>query len=192
MSILFLVGARASGKTTIGKALAKKLDLPFADTDQHLLDSAGRTVDQIVAEEGWPGFRTRESAALRDVADAHRGGCVVATGGGMVLAEANRQLMRQRGMVVFLDAPVQVLAERLGRNPLNSQRPSLTGQGLVEESARCSPSAAHCTKRRPTMWWTHHGRFRPSAAALPSCGARTRTRHDRHCCPCHASGRSQP
>lgn len=133
MSILFLVGARASGKTTIGKALAQKLDLPFADTDQHLLASAGRTVDQIVAEEGWPGFRTRESAALRDVADAHRDGCVVATGGGMVLAEANRQLMRQRGMVVFLDAPVQVLAERLGRNPLSSQRPSLTGRGLVEE-----------------------------------------------------------
>ena len=133
MGILFLVGARASGKTTIGKALAKKLSLPFADTDQHLLDSAGRSVDQIVEAEGWPGFRQRESTALREVADAHGGGCVVSTGGGMVLTEANRTLMRQRGMVVFLDAPVEVLAERLGRNPLNSQRPSLTGKGLVEE-----------------------------------------------------------
>lgn len=135
MGILFLVGARASGKTTIGKALAKKLGLPFADTDQHLLDSAGRTVDQIVAAEGWPGFRQRESISLREVADANAQGCVVATGGGMVLAEANRALMRQRGMVVFLDAPVQVLADRLGRNPINSQRPSLTGKGLVEEIA---------------------------------------------------------
>lgn len=133
MGILFLVGARASGKTTIGKALAKKLALPFADTDQHLLDSAGRTVDQIVEAEGWPGFRQRESHALMEVANAHANGCVVATGGGMVLAEANRELMRQCGMVVFLDAPVQVLAERLGRNPLNNQRPSLTGKGLVEE-----------------------------------------------------------
>ena len=51
----------------------------------------------------------------------------------MVLAEANRTFMRQHGVVFFLDAPVQVLAERLGRNPLNSQRPSLTGKGLVEE-----------------------------------------------------------
>ena len=51
----------------------------------------------------------------------------------MVLAEANRVFMRQYGMVVFLDAPVEVLAERLGRNPLSSQRPSLTGKGLVEE-----------------------------------------------------------
>ena len=133
MSILFLVGARASGKTTIGKALAKKLALPFADTDQYLLGKAGRTVNQIVAEEGWPGFRARESAALRQVVDAHAAGCVVSTGGGMVLAEENRELMRQCGMVVFLDAPVQVLAERLARNPLSSQRPSLTGKGLIEE-----------------------------------------------------------
>lgn len=133
MSILFLVGARASGKTTIGKALAKSLGLPFADTDQHLLHRAGLTVEQIVAAEGWPGFRSRESQALQEVADAHPAGCVVSTGGGMVLAEANRLLMRQRGMVIFLDAPVQILAERLSRNPVNSQRPSLTGKGLIEE-----------------------------------------------------------
>ena len=133
MGILYLVGARAPGKTTVGKTLAKKLGLPFADTDQLLLESAGRTVDQIVEAEGWPGFRQRESAALREVTDAHKSGCVVSTGGGMVLAETNRTLMRQRGMVVFLDAPEEVLAERLGRTPLNSQRPSLTGKGLVEE-----------------------------------------------------------
>ena len=84
MSILFLVGARASGKTTIGKALARSLGLPFADTDQHLLHRAGLTVEQIVAAEGWPGFRSRESQALQEVADAHPAGCVVSTGGGMV------------------------------------------------------------------------------------------------------------
>ena len=135
MGILFLVGARASGKTTIGRALAKMLALPFADTDQHLLGNAGQSVDQIVEAEGWPGFRQRESTALCVVTYAHAHGCVVSTGGGMVLAEANRTLMRQRGMVVFLDAPVHVLAERLGRNPLASQRPSLTGKGLVDEIA---------------------------------------------------------
>ena len=133
MDVIFLVGARACGKTTVGKALAKKLKLPFADTDQHLLDNAGRSVDQIVEAEGWAGFRQRESAALREVTNARTHGGVISTGGGMVLAEANRVFMRQHGMVVFLDAPVDVLAERLGRNPLSSQRPSLTGKGQVEE-----------------------------------------------------------
>ena len=133
MDVIFLVGARACGKTTVGKALAKKLKLPFADTDQHLLDNAGRSVDQIVEAEGWAGFRQRESAALREVTNARTHGGVISTGGGMVLAEANRVFMRQYGMVVFLDAPVEVLAERLGRNPLSSQRPSLTGKGQVEE-----------------------------------------------------------
>ena len=133
MDVIFLVGARACGKTTVGKALAKKLKLPFADTDQHLLDNAGRSVDQIVEAEGWAGFRQRESAALREVTNARTHGGVISTGGGMVLAEANRVFMRQYGMVVVLDAPVEVLAERLGRNPLSSQRPSLTGKGLMEE-----------------------------------------------------------
>ena len=133
MDVIFLVGARACGKTTVGKALAKKLKLPFADTDQHLLDNAGRSVDQIVEAEGWAGFRQRESAALREVTNARTHGGVISTGGGMVLAETNRVFMRQYGMVVFLNAPVEVLAERLGRNPLSSQRPSLTGKGLVEE-----------------------------------------------------------
>ena len=133
MDVIFLVGARACGKTTVGKALAKKLKLPFADTDQHLLDNAGRSVDQIVEAEGWAGFRQRESAALREVTNARTHGGVISTGGGMVLAETNRVFMRQYGMVVFLDAPVEVLAERLGRNPLSSQRPSLTGKGQVEE-----------------------------------------------------------
>ena len=133
MDVIFLVGARACGKTTVGKALAKKLKLPFADTDQHLLDNAGRSVDQIVEAEGWAGFRQRESAALHEVTNARTHGGVISTGGGMVLAETNRVFMRQYGMVVFLDAPVEVLAERLGRNPLSSQRPSLTGKGLMEE-----------------------------------------------------------
>ena len=133
MPLIFLVGPRACGKTTIGRLLAQRLALPFIDTDHYLLEQAGRTVAEIVEAEGWPGFRQRESQALRDVAKIHTDGCVVATGGGMVLAEANRTFMRQHGVVFFLDAPVQVLAERLGRTPLNSQRPSLTGKGLVEE-----------------------------------------------------------
>lgn len=133
MSILFLVGARASGKTTLGKRLSQCLDLPFADTDHYLLRADGRTVADIVAAEGWPGFRAKERAALLHVTRTFSGGGVVSTGGGIVLDAANRNLMRERGTVFYLSAPIELLAERLRRNPLTAQRPSLTGSGLIEE-----------------------------------------------------------
>ncbi len=127
---VFLVGARASGKTTIGRALARALAWTFADTDQHILRVTGWSVAEIVAREGWEGFRARESRALRDVACPP---VVVATGGGMVLAEENRVFMRERGRVFYLRAPAAVLAARLEANPLRSQRPSLTGKSVAEE-----------------------------------------------------------
>ena len=137
MSLLFLVGPRACGKTTIGRRLAQSRRIPFIDTDALLQDQAGRTVAEIVAEEGWPGFRRRETDALLEAArrcgypDAPRG--VIATGGGMVLAEENRRFLRQAGTVVFLQAPASVLAARLARHGLPSQRPSLTGGDIARE-----------------------------------------------------------
>ena len=136
MTTIFLVGARAAGKTTIGKALAQFLGLPFIDTDQYLLETGGRTVSEIVAAEGWPGFRARESANLLEVADKFSDGGVIATGGGIVLAKGNRELMRERGTVLYLSAPAEVLAQRLSKDPLAYQRPSLTGKGLIEEMAQ--------------------------------------------------------
>ena len=85
MPLIFLVGPRACGKTTIGRLLAQRLALPFIDTDHYLLEQAGRTVAEIVEAEGWPGFRKRESDALRAVTAIRRQGAVIASGGGMVL-----------------------------------------------------------------------------------------------------------
>ncbi len=132
IATVFIVGPRASGKTTIGKALAGALGYDFVDTDRHLLESTGRTVAEIVAAEGWAGFRQRESAALRAVT---RPRAVVATGGGMVLAAANRQFMREHGIVLYLAAPAAVLAARLQANPETAQRPTLTGRPIAEELA---------------------------------------------------------
>jgi len=67
---VFLVGARGCGKTTIGRALAETLGYSFADTDSHLLTSTGKSVAEIVSTEGWSGFRTRESLALKQVTAA--------------------------------------------------------------------------------------------------------------------------
>ncbi len=113
MPLIFLVGPRACGKTTIGRLLAQRLALPFIDTDHYLLEQAGRTVAEIVEAEGWPGFRKRESDALRAVTAIHPQGAVIATGGGMVLDEQNRIFMREQGHVFYLSVPVEALAARL-------------------------------------------------------------------------------
>ena len=129
-SILFLVGARASGKTTVGRALALALGWRFVDTDLLLQEREGTTVAHMVEAHGWDYFRRKEGEYLRLAAEAQT---VVATGGGMVLAEENRRFMREAGMVFYLCAPAAVLAARLAANPALSQRPSLTGRPLAGE-----------------------------------------------------------
>ena len=125
---IYLVGARAAGKTTFGGALARQLGCNYVDTDIHLRETTGETV----ADEGWDGFRKRESAVLRAVTAP---GTVIATGGGMVLAEENRRFMRKNGIVLYLSAPAEVLASRLQANPNAAQRPTLTGKSIAEEVA---------------------------------------------------------
>ncbi|RKS85265.1 shikimate kinase [Orbus hercynius] len=127
---IYLVGARAAGKTTMGRLLAEKLNYTFIDTDVYLLESTKQTVAEIVEKEGWEGFRARESHVLTEVSLPRR---VIATGGGMVLAEQNRQFMAKMGTVLFLSAPAQVLAARLMKDPNVAQRPSLTGLSIIEE-----------------------------------------------------------
>jgi len=130
---IFLVGARASGKTSVGLRLAEALAYDFTDTDAWLKEKEGRTVAEIVARCGWAGFRELESAALREAGRGPRR--VVATGGGMVLAAANRAFMREAGLVFYLAAPAEVLAARLAAAPEREQRPSLFGRPAEEEAA---------------------------------------------------------
>lgn len=127
---IFLVGARAAGKTTMGKMLANKLSFSFIDTDCHLLETTQKTVAEIVEKEGWEGFRARESQILIDTTKPNR---VIATGGGMVLADHNRHFMKQNGTVIFLSATAATLAARLMKDPNVAQRPSLTGLSIFDE-----------------------------------------------------------
>ncbi|MCG8529636.1 MAG: shikimate kinase AroL [Desulfovibrionales bacterium] len=128
---IFLTGARGSGKTSVGKGLAARLGYGFVDTDALLCAMQQRTVEQIVAAEGWEAFRTYETTAL-DAAIKH-GRSVIATGGGIITQERNCALMQRHGHVVFLDVSPKELARRLEADPEDAQRPSLTGAGLVEE-----------------------------------------------------------
>lgn len=127
---IYLIGPRASGKTTLGRRLAAKLKRPFVDTDARIRLRTGKTVAEIVAGGGWEAFREAEALALAEVAVFS--GQVVSCGGGIVLRQENRELLA-RGLVVYLDVDPEELAARLMRNPENAQRPSLTGEGIAEE-----------------------------------------------------------
>ncbi|QKJ86124.1 shikimate kinase [Paramixta manurensis] len=129
---IFLIGARGCGKTTVGEALAAALNYAFSDTDHYLQHVAQQTVAEIVAQEGWEGFRARETASLMAVTAP---ASVIATGGGMVLAEHNRSYMREHGQVIYLRADAAVLAARLQASPQEEQRPTLTGRTITDEMA---------------------------------------------------------
>jgi len=107
---IFLVGMMGSGKSTLGRTLAQRLHLPFADTDRVLVERTGVPVATIFEIEGEAGFRRRESAVLAEL--AHGDDKVVATGGGAILSPDNRVLMREGGTVVYLRARLEHLWER--------------------------------------------------------------------------------
>jgi shikimate kinase len=123
---LVLIGGRACGKTSVGQALAQALQRPFVDLDQVLVAEAGRSVAEIVAAEGWPGFRRREKELVARLGS--RPGQVLAPGGGVVLDPENVALLREHGLVIWLYAEPAILRQRL-RQDQGSQdfRPSLTG-----------------------------------------------------------------
>ena len=127
---VFLVGLRASGKTTLGQLVASKLGLPFADTDELVVNRAGKTIAEIVEAEGWEAFRKLETEVLEDVAGVPM---VVATGGGIVLAEENREMLKKGGPVFYLMATTLCVVERLTRDMDPENRPPLTELPLMEE-----------------------------------------------------------
>ena len=129
---VLLSGLMGSGKSRVGRALASRLGWDFVDTDETVERSTGMKIAQIFEREGEAGFRAREREALRAL-PTHR--CVVALGGGAVVAAENRALLREKGTLVWLDAEPETLAERLGEareRPLLAQ---LDRAGRIERLA---------------------------------------------------------
>ena len=111
---VFLVGPMGSGKTTIGRLVARSLGLEFFDCDSELERRTGATVNLIFDIEGEAGFRDRETRMLAEL--ARRDGVLVATGGGAVLRPENRELLRTHGLVVYLETRVEQQIRRLSRD----------------------------------------------------------------------------
>jgi len=131
---LFLIGYRCTGKTSVGGVLAQQLGWRFVDTDRMVVEAAGVSIVQMVADHGWPFFREQERQALISVSTGDRQ--VVSTGGGVVLDERNVSTMKQSGMIVWLTASQKTILTRLLGDPITAEgRPSLTRQGLTAEIA---------------------------------------------------------
>jgi shikimate kinase len=130
---VYLVGMRASGKTTLGRLLAEHMDHEFVDTDRLVEQEAGTSIDELVKAQGWDAFRNLESDILRRVGE--RQGLVVATGGGIVLRPENSRILRATGKVFYLMADPGELVERLRKDPNEAQRPALTDLDLDREMA---------------------------------------------------------
>lgn len=129
---LLLIGYRGTGKSTVGRCLAQALGWAFFDCDEELERVAGCTIAEIFAHEGETGFREREAEILRQVCEGDKR--VIATGGGVVLREANRLLMRQAGWIAWLRAKPQTILQRLQSDPSTAaRRPALTLRGGLAE-----------------------------------------------------------
>ena len=110
------------GKTTVGKALAERSGRRFFDTDVLLTEQLGVSIADYFAQAGEAAFRTQEQELVRSL--AAESGCVIATGGGVILREENLRRLRQNGLLIFLDrAPEKLLAA--DDRPLSASREAL-------------------------------------------------------------------
>ena len=111
---VFLIGPMGAGKTTIGRRLATELSLPFIDTDMEIEERSGADIPWIFDVEGEEGFRRRETRVLADACESTP--AVIATGGGIVTVDENRELIRENGVVVYLHATVKQQLSRTGKD----------------------------------------------------------------------------
>lgn len=129
---IFLIGYRCTGKTAVGRSLAKSLGRPFLDADSELVKEQNLNISEIVSQQGWNVFREIESDIIKRFCalEDH----VVATGGGAVLNEKNVKYMRKSGKLVWLRATPETIKKRILLDKTTKEfRPPLTSKGSVEE-----------------------------------------------------------
>ncbi len=130
---IVLIGLSGVGKSTVGKALAERLDWAFLDTDDLVAEQEGRTPAQIIDTDGEPAFRAIEERVVAEA--AMREPAVISTGGGAFLSAKNRRALGERGFICFLDATSSAIAARLRESSSGEDRP-LLGDDPTELEAR--------------------------------------------------------
>lgn len=123
---IFIIGMPGCGKSSLGKKVAANMNLPYVDTDQRIEQAFGCPTSQIFERYGEQAFRNAETNTLIQL--TRETGSLVSTGGGMVMRENNREIMRNHGIIVLVDRPLE---EIMGDIKLN-RRPLLAQKGLPE------------------------------------------------------------
>ncbi len=124
---IFLIGPMGAGKTTIGRQLARELGMSFYDSDRVIEEHTGANIPLIFDLEGEEGFRKRERAIIDELTAMDS--IVLATGGGAVLSEINREHLKQRGTVIYLYSDLDALLHRTRKD---KNRPLLHGEESPE------------------------------------------------------------
>ncbi|MGJ8725872.1 MAG: shikimate kinase [Roseibacillus sp.] len=144
---LILVGFMGTGKSTIGRQLSKALGYPLIDTDARIVAQQKRPIADIFEAEGEQYFRDLETETLRSLQNDKCHKRIIATGGGIVLREENRQLLRDLGFVVWLVAQPETILERTSRNRerplLQTQDPAETIRLMLEQRDASYRESAH-------------------------------------------------
>ena len=127
---LIIIGPMASGKSVVGKKLSKRLGIDFYDTDEEIVKKTGVTISHIFDIEGEDKFRSREMNIFSDL--IKKDDCVISTGGGIVLKQENRELLK-KGTVLYLKTSIQTQLERTMND---KERPLLRGKENKEVTLR--------------------------------------------------------
>lgn len=145
---IILIGIMGSGKTTVGREISRNLGLPLIDTDAMIETRTGTTISDIFATRGEDHFRDLETELLRDLA-SRNAAQIIATGGGIVIRPENRELLRKLGYVVWINADIDVLFDRVARYShrplLHTPNPKKTLQDLLELRSPWYQESAHLT-----------------------------------------------
>ena len=139
---IFIIGPTASGKTTIGKKLAKFLNMNFIDTDKEIEKSTGVDINWLFDIEGEEGFRKREKDILLEI--KKNNASVVSTGAGLVLEKNNRELLSSNGQIIYLDVSI---ASQLKRTTFDKTRPLLSKNNKREILLKMSKDRDHLYKK---------------------------------------------
>jgi len=152
---IVLVGLMGAGKSTVGRRLARRLSLPFVDSDAAIEDAAGLPAGEVFERYGEDDFRDGERRLVARLLDG--GVRVIATGGGAYINQETRRLLNERAITVWLDAPTELLAERTARRP--ETRPMLNkgprDRILEDLMAQRRPKYAEAHIRVPSMGGSH-------------------------------------